>query len=364
MHRSDVIGIDASRLNARHLTGTETYTYQLLNALAGLNHSDHIELYFNASQPPSGAPDVGVPVCLPFPRFWTHARLSAAMVSRRPGVLFVPAHVIPLLHPRSVVTIHDLGYLHHPEAHSPRAVRMLDWTTRWSVQTARRIIAISETTKQDLIARYRVPPNRITTIHHGVSESFRPSDADEIARVRSTYTLPEQFALAVGTIQPRKNYARLAAAAKRAGVPLVIAGTRGWMADEVEREMHNAGTDAEVLWLGYVPDHDLVPLYSAATVSCQVALYEGFGMPVIEAMACGVPVLAADRSALPEVAGDAALFVDPLDVESIANGLARVLSDDDLRDDLRAKGMARATSFRWERCASETLNLLRSVRDA
>lgn len=365
MSRHDVIGIDASRVAVKHKTGTETYTFQLLWAIAKIAPPEQFELYLNAKEPPAGLPSIGTPICMPFPRFWTHVRLSAEMVRRRPSLLFVPAHVAPLIHPRTVVTIHDLGYLVHPESHPAQNRRMLDLSTRWSARTATRLIAISETTKADLVRFYGVPPDRVDVVPHGVSESMKPAPEDEIARVRHELNLPGRYILALGTVQPRKNYGRLAEAVSRLRsqgeeVTLVIAGKRGWMAREVESEIATAG--APVRLLGYVDDSDLPALYSGAAVYGQPSLYEGFGMPLLEAMACGVPVVAAGRSSLPEVGGDAALYVDPFDPAAIAAGLARVLASENLRRDMAARGKIRAASFTWERTARETLDVFRVAR--
>jgi glycosyltransferase involved in cell wall biosynthesis len=363
------IGIDASRLTVGRLTGTETYTYQLLRAIARLAPPDEFDIYLNTDRPPADMSLPGRPVCIPFPRFWTHLRLSAEMILRRPGTLFVPAHVVPLIHPPTVVTIHDLGYLSHPESHPASALRMLDWTTRWSVRVAKRMIAISNATKLDLIRHYRVPADTIDVVHHGVAPEFRPATRGEIERIRTRYRLPERYLLAVGTVQPRKNYGRLAAAVAALNrddvdFTLAIAGKPGWMFDQVEREIAASGAGDRVRLLGYVEDRDLPALYSGASVYCQPSLYEGFGMPVLEAMACGVPVLAANTSALPEVGGEAALYHDPLDPAAIADGLRRLIGDSELRTELTIKGATRSAEFTWERCAGQTVEILRRVRDA
>jgi glycosyltransferase involved in cell wall biosynthesis len=364
-----VIGIDGSRLTVGERTGTETYTYHLLAALARLDVPDPIRVYLNAPSPPADLPRLGEPVCIPFPRLWTHVRLSWEMQRRPPDVLFVPAHVIPLRHPASVVTIHDLGYLHHPESHPAVARRLLDLTTRWSVRVARRVVAISDTTRRDLIAHYGVPAARIQVIPHGVDHAMRPATGDAIADLRRRLDLPEAYVLFVGTIQPRKNLGRLADAmgvVARAGLPhrLVMAGKQGWMATEVETEIARSDVADRVRYLGYVPSSDLPALYTGAAAFCFPSLYEGFGLPVLEAMACGTPVVASNRSAIPEVAGEAALLVDPTNPRAIGEALCHVLSDPPLRTELVERGHRRTRRFTWERTAIETIALLRAVRDS
>jgi glycosyltransferase involved in cell wall biosynthesis len=364
-----VIGIDGSRLTVGERTGTETYTFQLLSAMARLGFEDPLRIYLNASAPPADLPHVGEPVCLPFPRLWTHLRLSWEMQRHPPEVLFVPAHVVPLRHPRSIVTIHDLGYLRYPESHPAATRRLLDLTTRWSARVADRIIAISESTGRDLTAHYAVPAERIQVIHHGVDHTMRPASRESVITLKHRLGLPEAYVLFVGTIQPRKNLGRLAEAVAfvaNAGLPhrLVIAGKRGWLASEVEAQISRSAFADRVHYLGYVAASDLPALYSGTDAFCFPSLYEGFGLPVLEAMACGTPVVAADSSAIPEVAGDAALLVDPADTAAIGDAIVRVLTDEPLRRELIARGSTRAARFTWERTAEATIGLLREVRDA
>jgi glycosyltransferase involved in cell wall biosynthesis len=245
---------------------------------------------------------------------------------------------------------------------------MLHATTRWSTRVAKGVIAISEATRRDLIARYDVPAERIQVIHHGVDHSMHPASRESIIELQHRLGLPEAYVLVVGTIQPRKNLERLVEAMSsvaNAGLPhqLVIAGKRGWLATDVEAHIAKSPAANRVHYLGYVAASELPTLYSGAAAFCFPSLYEGFGLPVLEAMACGTPVVTANTSALPEVAGDAALLVDPADIASIGAALVRVLTDDSLRRDLTARGLARAAQFTWERSAEATIGLLRQVRD-
>jgi glycosyltransferase involved in cell wall biosynthesis len=363
-----LVGIDASRYTAKHRTGTENYSYHLINALASSDHDDiDFRIYLNANESNAHILLSGEELRpIPFPRFWTHARLSAEMVTRRPDLLFVPSHVIPLVHPTSVVTIHDLGYLHEPDAHPRRQRLMLDWTTRWNAHVAARVIAISSATRHDLVTRYGVDEHKVTVISHGVSGQFRPQSRDVISSLRNRLRLPERFVLAVGTIQPRKNLGNLAQAVRRLrdegeAITLVTAGKRGWMADQVEREIREALPDDSRLHLGYVPDEDLPALYGAADVVALVSRFEGFGLPVLEAMACGAPVVISNRASLPEVARGAALVADPGDPASIADQLRRILGDSARRGELIDQGRARASAFTWERAAQQTIAVFRDA---
>jgi glycosyltransferase involved in cell wall biosynthesis len=280
-------------------------------------------------------------------------------------VLFIPAHVVPPVHPRAtVVTIHDLGYLHEPDAHTDWSRRYLDWSTRWSVRAARHVIAISEATKNDLIERYRVPEERISVVYHGVDERFRPADAVEMARARGKLGLgtDERFILFVGTLQPRKNLVRLIEAFEtiaddEPNLKLVLAGRRGWKTDEIDLAIATSRHRARILLPGHVPDADLPALYSSATVVVLISLFEGFGLPALEAMACGAPVLVSDRGSLPEVAGDAAVIVDPLDVREIVAGL-RDLMDPEDRKRRVTRGRQHASRFTWEQAGRDTLEIL------
>jgi glycosyltransferase involved in cell wall biosynthesis len=365
---SRVIGIDGSRLSIGERTGTETYSYQLLEALDEVNTGEQIRVYLNADRPSPLLPTSFEYVGMPFSRLWTHGRLSWEMLRRQPGVLFVPSHVVPLRHPQTVVTIHDLGYLHEPEAHPPAQRRMLEWTTRWSCRAARKIIAISNSTKHDLVTKYGLPDQKIRVIHHGIDPTFRRATLPEIERVRSHYALPERYVLFVGTVQPRKNIARIAAAMMQleaAGLPhkLVVAGKAGWLGEEVEQVIAALARADLVLRLGYVAQGDLAALYSGADAFCFPSMYEGFGLPVLEAMACEVPLIVSDRGSLPEIAGDAAIIVDPTSTDQIAEALVRVLTNPAERTLLVEAGKRRVRDFSWTKSASETLRLLVEVRD-
>jgi glycosyltransferase involved in cell wall biosynthesis len=372
-----LIGIDASRAAVGQRTGTETYSLNLIRALVGLGTGHRLRLYTNGPAHVPGISEMpGTSIhSIPFPRLWTHLRLSAEMLTRPPDLLFVPAHVLPLIHPRrSVVTVHDLGYLRYPAAHRPADRRYLDWSTRWNAQQATLVLADSQATKDDLARAYGVARGKIRVVYLGRDETLGPvRDANELAAVREHYGIAGRYLLYVGTLQPRKNlarvieaFARLAGdpsagsgqAAALADVQLVLAGKRGWLYDDLFAQVERLGLAGRVRFPGYIPDDDLPALLSGATAFVFPSLYEGFGIPVLEAGACGVPVITSNTSSLPEVAGDAALLVDPLDVDAIADAMYRLVTDADLRAELTRRGQENIKRFSWEKCARETLAVL------
>jgi glycosyltransferase involved in cell wall biosynthesis len=267
------------------------------------------------------------------------------------------------------VTLHDLGYLHYPAAHRPADRRYLHASTRWSAHQATAVIADSCATRDDLVAAYGVPRDRIHVIYLGRDEALTPvDDAGELARVRAAYGLGERYLLYVGTLQPRKNLARVIAAFARVcdrvelgGVQLVLAGKKGWLYDDLFAAVERLGLRGRVAFPGYIPDADLPALLSGGTAFVFPSLYEGFGIPVLEAGGCGVPVITSNTSSLPEVAGDAALLVDPHDVEAIAEAMYRLVTDEALRAELTRRGLENVKRFSWEKCARETLAVLEAV---
>ncbi len=365
-----LIGIDASRAAYAQRTGTENYSLFLIRALLELDQENHYRLYF--SYPPAAnlfPAETNVQLrTIPFPRLWTHIRLSWEMISRSPDVLFVPAHVLPLLHPRrSVVTVHDLGYLHYPQAHTRWARWYLQWSTSYNVRAAAHIIADSEVTQRDLIERCQARADKVTVVYPGYDPHFAPvRDAARLAAVQKRYGIPGAYILYVGTLQPRKNLGRLLDAyatliSQGRDVHLVIAGKKGWLHEPLFAQVRQLGLEGWVHFTGYVPQEDLPALISAARVFVLPSLYEGFGFPVLEAMACGTPVVCSNVSSLPEVAGDAAILVSPHDTAQLVQAVSRVLDDNELRHELTQKGLRQVTHFRWERCAQETLRILQGV---
>jgi glycosyltransferase involved in cell wall biosynthesis len=375
--RDVLIGIDASRATVARRTGTENYALRLIQALLGLGAGHRLRLYTNRL-PAAGLWGMDLASAgatmryMPFPRLWTHLRLSAEMLASPPDVLFVPSHVLPLVHPRrSVVTVHDLGYLYYPEAHRSGDRRYLHWSTGWSARHATALLADSQATRADLERAYGIDPARVTVVYLGRDERLeRAGDPQEVARAGGRYGVRPRYLLYVGTLQPRKNLERVIAAfARLAGDPaledvtLVLAGRQGWLCEPLFRQVEQLGLAGRVFIPGYIADEDLAGLYSGALAYVFPSLHEGFGFPVLEAQACGVPVMTSNNSSLPEVAGDAALLVDPHDVDAIAAAMYRLVTDEALRRELVRRGYENVKRFSWEKCARETLAVLESVVD-
>ena len=267
----------------------------------------------------------------------------------------------------TVVTIHDLSFMRYPQAFPPMQRWYLHHQVRRSARAARRVIAISQATRQDLIQLFGVPAARIDVVYNGVDASFCPAPAGEVEAFRRRQGLPQRYILHLGTLEPRKNLVRLVRAFAqvraqdpgRPAVSLVLAGGKGWDYDAIFAEVARLGLEQAVLFPGYVPDQELAWWYRAATVFVYPSLLEGFGLPVLEAMACGAPTVTSNLSSLPEVAGDAALLVDPTAEDALAAALLRLLGDQDLAGELRGRGLAQAARFSWRRTAQETAAVYR-----
>lgn len=359
-----VIGIDASRAVSPQPTGTETYSLRLIQALLYLRPAHSFRLYFRTPPPGNLFPSAEICV-IPFPRLWTHIRLSWEMARRPPDVLFVPAHVLPIIRPRrTLVTVHDLGYWYFPQAHPCLQRRYLDLSTRWNARVSTHILADSEATRTDLIKLYNTPPEKITVAYPGYDESLSPvRDPLALAAVRHRYNIPGDYFLYLGTLQPRKNLVRLirAYSCLSTRAALVLAGKRGWLSDDLMPLVRRLGLEGRVLFPGYVSPEDRAPLLSGALAFVFPSLYEGFGLPVLEAQACGCPVICSNTSSLPEVAGDSALLVPPHDVSALADAMARLENDPQLRRDLIEKGFANVRRFSWERCARTVLQVIEEM---
>ncbi len=381
MAKSPIIGIDYTPAYEQG-GGIGRYVRELIAALAQQDTQTNYRLFVAGANAKPLPPLPGVnftwaasriaPIW--FARLWHRARLPLP-IERWIGpvdLYHATDFVLPptRLKTRTVLTVHDLSFVRAPEAASPALKRYLDAVVPRSVHRADHVLADSQATKDDLIALYGADPQKIEVLLSGVNQRFQPiRDPSALAAVRARYQLGDvPFVLAVGTIQPRKNYERLIAALAALpdnlrDVHLVIAGGRGWLESPIYAAVQAQGLQDRVHFIGFADDDDLPALYSAARCFAFPSLYEGFGLPVLEAMACGTPVLTSNVSSLIEVAGDATLLVDPRSTEQITAALVRLLTDDPLRNTLIERGVAQAKRFTWERAASQLRNIYSHLLD-
>ena len=378
------IGIDYAAA-VHQSAGIGRYTREMVQALAQAPHNEFKPLYrlFVAEAGRHFAPQQVTPP-LPGPNFeWRPTRFTERWLARLWYRLRLPLPVefwtgpLDLFHAadfflppvkrgtKTIVTVHDLSFARRPETTMPGMSRQLNtWVPR-SVAQADHVIAVSQATRQDLMEVYHTPPEKISVLYHGVTAAFRPiQDKAKLQAVRQKYHLGDgPFILSVGTIQPRKNYRRLIQAFARLDTPasLVIAGGRGWHYQEIFNEAVKQGLEQRVHFPGFVADTDLPALYSAARLFIYPSLYEGFGLPALEAMACGAPVIASNTSSLPEVVGQAGLMVNPTDVDDMAAAITGLLTDADLRQKLSQAGQEQARRFRWEDMAVKLLDLYKMI---
>lgn len=301
-------------------------------------------------------------------RVWHRARIPVPveLITGPIDLYHSPDFTLPPTLPRTrtLLTVHDLSFERDPDSADDRLRAFLSAVVPRSVARADHVLADSQATKEDLIELWGTRAEKVTVLYCGVDARFQPvTDPAALAAVRNRYGLGQgPFVLSVSTLQPRKNYQRLVQAfaplaARYRELKLVIGGGKGWRYDEILAEPERLGIGGRVLFPGFIGEADLPALYSAATVMAYPSLYEGFGLPVLEAMACGTPVIASNRSSLPEVTADAGLQVDPLDIEAWTDGLVTLIEDTALRRELVARGLAWARRFSWDRAARQLLDV-------
>jgi len=363
-----IIGIDASRAVSDAPTGTETYSREMIRALLRIDSENQYHLYTRGQTSNLQLPNSNFQLRpIPFPRLWTHARLSLEMLTHAPDLLWVPAHVLPLVHPRrSIVTIHDLGNLYFPEAYPGMQRVYHRWSQEWNAKAAAHIFADSQATKNDLGKFFHINPENISVVYLAYdAELYRPvRDHSAIEKVKAKLRVDNDYVLAIGTIHPRKNYARLIEAFEKlanSNLQLVIVGKKGWLFEEIISLVEEKKLESQISFLDYVPREDLPALISGAKLFIFPSLHEGFGLPILEAQACGVPVACSNTSSLPEAAGDGAIFFDPLDVDAMANAIQRGLTDEALRAQLIAKGFENVKGFGWEKSARIALEVMNRI---
>ncbi|RMF04547.1 MAG: glycosyltransferase family 1 protein, partial [Chloroflexi bacterium] len=298
--------------------------------------------------------------------FWEQFVQPLALRRANINLLHALAFVAPVAAPCPfVVTVYDLSFIRYPEAFRPFNRWYLSRFTARTVRRAKAVITISESTRQDVIRFLGAPPERVHTIYCGVDSGFRPLPAADVARFKLAQHLPEQFVLYLGTLEPRKNIDGLIQAYARwkqrdpGAPPLVIAGGKGWYTRHIFELVEHLNLTDSIRFPGYVPQETLALWYNSATLFVYPSHFEGFGLPVLEAMACGTPVITSTAASLPEVAGTdgTARLVDPQNTEALADALAEVAGNPELRANMSALGVARARRFSWQKTARQTAEI-------
>lgn len=368
------IGIDAHAIGARQ-GGNETYIRNLIRALAELDATNRYTIYLANKQAADewrdgwakGFPNFAVRLLLPpTPLVRVPVWLAFELRQRPVDVLHVQYTAPPFCQAPVVAMIHDLAFEHLPETFTRRGAMQLKLTVRRTARQAARVATVSEFSRQDILRTYRLAPEKVVVTYNGIEPHFTPAPrtADEADKLRQQFNIERDYLLAVGSLQPRKNlvrliraYAQLRRDHENFQPQLVIVGRKLWLADAIFTEVKQQRWAKDVILTGYVGDEDLAALYRHAAAFVYPSLFEGFGLPPLEAMACGTPVVTSNTSSLPEVVGAAALLIDPYDEQALAAALLRILNDQSLRARLREQGITQAQKFSWRAAAEQTLQL-------
>lgn len=367
------IAIDGNEANEEKRVGIGAYAYQLLLHLYGA-YSKHKFIIFLKKQPvrdlPSSTELWQYRVIGP-KHFWTQLALPLKLYTTKGlDLIFSPTHYAPRFSPvPSIISIMDLSFLKYPQLFKKSDLLKLTKWTAYSVRQAKRIITISNFSRESIITTYRVNPNKIFVTYPGYNKNIFHQNytKNEIDKIKNKYQLTN-FLLFVGTIQPRKNILRLIQAFNKLQqsfpeYKLVIVGKKGWLFEEIFNEINNKIYRDRIVYLGYLDDSTIAKLYNSSACLILPSFYEGFGLPIIEAMACGCPVVLSNTSSLPEVAKDASVYINPFSVDSIAEGIVKVIRSDQnyFREKLISRGLIRVKDFSWEKCALQTLNIFESI---
>ncbi|HLF28108.1 MAG TPA: glycosyltransferase family 1 protein [Anaerolineae bacterium] len=365
-----LIGFDTTPLEGRHHSGVGQYTRQLLAALVARGDRWRYALLagrpLNGRLPPGTLGQIGTR--LPNRTLWMQLALPRTLAQLQPELCHFTNSIAPLVLPCPfVVTLHDMSLFLCTDTQPAKSLLAVRTILPRIARQASAIITVSHSARQDILQVLHAPPEKVHVVYEAAAPEFHViQDTPELDRVQRKYGLHDPFILCVGTIQPRKNLGRLVEAfaqVRRQGrrEQLVLAGQFGWKYAGLLQQIEELGVSDAVRLTGYVPDADLPALYNLARVVAFPSLYEGFGLPVIEGMACGVPVITSNRSSMAELGSGAALLVDSMQPEALADGLSRLLSDATLRAELREAGLARAAEFSWARAAEETAKVYERV---
>ncbi|MBI5567430.1 MAG: glycosyltransferase family 4 protein [Chloroflexi bacterium] len=364
------IGLDTRLAYYRRYSGIGQYIVHLAELLPALDAAHSYTLIHSRKDqaPPGTANARQCAAWTPSHHRFEQWALPIELARLRLDLLHSPDFIPPFRGGYSrVITVHDLNFLYYPQFLTADSRRYYNDQIERAVTVADHILADSYATKLDLIKLLNVPEHNISAVWLAPDRSFSPIEPETLAAARARLGLPDRFILFTGTLEPRKNVAGLLRAYRQwrdrtgGAPPLLLAGSRGWLFDEARALITELKLGQDVRWIDSPPVADLVALYNAASVFVLPSHYEGFGLTVLEAMACGAPTIISDRGSLPEIAGGASLVIDPDNIDELADALARVMDDEALQLDLRHQGFERVTEFSWERCARETLAVYHQV---
>ncbi|MFA6493254.1 MAG: glycosyltransferase family 1 protein [Patescibacteria group bacterium] len=356
-----IIGIDASKTAKTYQTGTETYSTEIIKGFSKIDYKNQYILYTPepiSKKLPNLGKNFEVKV-LPFGKFWTQVRLTKEMIRHKPDILFVPAHTLPLIFPKkSVVTIHDLGFKHYPELYPSSELLYHNWAANHSVKNACHILVDSKFVKADILEHYTIDPQKISVVPLGYDEkTYRPLKEK---------TTKKPYLLYIGRLEEKKNIVGMIKAyeilrkEKKVKHQFVLAGRPGYGYEKITQTIQSLPEDIrkDVIELGYVDQETYVSYLKNASILFFASFFEGFGLPLLEAMASGVPVVASNRTSIPEITGKAAVLVDPKKPFEMAVALSRVINDTGLQKALISKGLTRASLYSWQKTAQKTLDIL------
>jgi len=357
------LGIDASRAFGRKRTGTEEYSYQIIKHLAKMKIDSQVVLYLRKKDLKNIDFDLPnnfkLKIISPS-RFWTQIGLASEMMINKPDILFIPSYTVPQIHSRkTTVTIHGLEYRYFPECYSLKERFILELNTQFSIKWASKIIVPSESTKKDLIKFYKVIPDKIKVVYHGIGITNHES--------RITNRDKNFNSLFIGRLEKRKNLVNLIKAFELfknniqypiSNIQLILAGKNGLGFSMIKREIQKSPYGKDIVLKDYISEKEKSELYKNADLFILPSFYEGFGLPILEAMSYGIPVICSNTSSLPEVAGGAALLINPNNPKEIAEAMNKVFSDDALRKKMIEKGFENIKKFSWKKCARETMEIL------
>jgi len=368
-----LIGIDASRANRPEKTGVEWYAFNLLKHLYDLDRVNSYALYTDKHLATDLMP--GIPNFIekllrwPINRLWTLGRMSLEMIFKKPDILFVPSHTFPLVGgKKNVITWHDIGYEKYPETYTSWDLASLKQGAKRAFKIADQIITLSEFTKEEIIRMDKVEAERIKVIYPGCNhERWQPASEEQIIKVKNKHYLTDPYFVFLSRLSLRKNPLGMIrmynAFREKVKTPhhLLLIGRKEPYYQQIDEEIAASPFKKEIITMGWMATNDLPALLSGARSLVFPSIYEGFGLPTIEAMACGCPVISSNAGSLPEVIGNAGLFAKAHDIDTFAQHMQSITQDQDLRQNLINKGLIRAKQFTWERCAKETLETLLSV---